>query len=193
MLSLLNSIFIIICTSFLTAIFSFWNYRSGRWWELKVTTYSNIMQSLHYIKKRTHLDYDNYLEAINAPDYHEGDTEYEEYDHDIFQNKNRSKEAITRLTKIAESSLEEIEKAIDVASFIIKQEALDELIKLKTVYEQAFNFDELNELFDQTKNQKKIVNDCLSQLRFIAKNELEATPNNLLSRFKDWIKEKLIS
>lgn len=147
------------------------------------------MESLHYIKKKADLDYNLYSEALSAPPHHEGDTEYNEI---TFKNGNNPT-AIALLKQRADSSLEEVQKTIDVASFIIKQEALDELINLKTEYEQALDYDELEELYDQAKNDKKTINTCLSKIRAIAKNEFETIPDALLDKLKDWIKKRKLN
>lgn len=46
-----------IIASVLTAIITLWLYRSEKWWELKVSTYMKILESLHYIKQHFEHEY----------------------------------------------------------------------------------------------------------------------------------------
>ena len=122
-MTFLYSVFIILATSILTAIFSFWRYRSERWWELKVGTYSKIMESLHYIKKCNDMYYDSNWKSMYP----------EDHDEDMIERK-MEQEEIEILIKKSTSAQEEIKKIIDVSSFIIDQQALDELIKLEWLH-----------------------------------------------------------
>lgn len=180
-MTFLYSIFIILATSTLTATFSFWRYRSERWWELKVQTYSKAMEALHYIKKRIYMDYEDYYAAMNAPPTHEGDIEYDDY---IIR---KNPDAVALLRQTAETALEEIERIIDAASFIMKQEALNELIKLQREYQQPFDIDDPDDLIDKN---KKLITCCLSNVRVIAKNDLETIPDTLTDKINNWIKKR---
>lgn len=149
---------IILATSILTAIFSFWTFRSERWWELKVKTYTNIMESLHYVKKYNDNDYDKYLESKY---FFTDDT-----DNIAFrEGQLETKESMDALKKRRDEALQEIEKTIDTSSFIIEQNALNELIKLRDEYRRGLGNDEDVDVYIE--NIKNVIDTCAANVRII--------------------------
>jgi len=118
------SIFIVLATSILTSIFSFWRFRTEKCWELKAETYIRIMESLHYIKKSNEASLVRYLDQ-NYPEYR---------DDEVIGRISIDSESINNGYEKEKFSKNEIAKIIDVNSFLIKKEALLELKKLQAEY-----------------------------------------------------------
>jgi len=178
-MSFFYSVLIILATSTLTTIFSFWRYRSEKWWELKVKTYSNIMESLHYIKKCNEMDCNNFDKMFNGPTDENGEL----LDSERLVVKIAGPEAIQLLHQKSGESFEEIEKIIDVSSFIILPEAIHELHKLKVQYSLPFDFDEIESRMEED---TKLISETLIKLSSIAKMDLQTLPDKVRDKFKKY-------
>lgn len=73
---------------------------------------------------------------------------------DEIVRKQRTGNATKSIENAGEAALHEIEKIIDTSSFIVKQQALDELVKLKATYGwRVMHFDKAMESIEKEKRQ----------------------------------------
>jgi len=120
--TIIISILIAIVTSALTVIFSFWRFQSERWWELKVETYRRIIELLSQFKKniedRYEIDTELHIEHLCDPN----NPENPPVEHDLGGEYDN---------KIKIDGMREIDRLIDLGTFIISEDALSELEKFK--------------------------------------------------------------
>lgn len=162
------SALLVLTTALLTTIFSFWRFHGEKWWELKVKTYSNIMESLHHIKKSDEVAYEDYYIR----------TGLEELDDEIISRQPMELDALKEIYQQAKLSKEEIEKIIDTSSFIIKPAVVIELEKLLAEYKTSFHIDEYDNILEKD---VKLINCCLERVRVIAQRDLQSMPEFLIN------------
>lgn len=127
-------------------------FRSEHWWERKAEAYSAIVESLHHLRNYCELELEQYyIPAVN----------YRPPDQGVIDAIN---------AKMADAS-EQIDKAADVGSFLISSEAADLLQKLKKQRREA-RFDASYDPSDYFQAELRAVNDCLKEIRGIAKRDL---------------------
>lgn len=93
-------------------------------------------------------------------------------------------EEIEILIKKSTSAQEEIKKIIDVSSFIIDQQALDEWIKLDLEYSRPVHIAEIETRMEQD---RQSIDNCLLHVRLVAKNDLITIPEKAVITLKKWL------
>ena len=145
--SLLPGILISVLTAIVTVKLSLKKFYTEKWWERKDQAYSRIFESLHDLR--------NYYI-----------TKYEE---DI-GNRSVSKERSKELEKQFRNADTGIEKVVDAGSFILCDEAI---ACLKKFHDRTkLSFDEYA-IFELAEHDMKHLDECLSELKSIAKRDLK--------------------
>jgi hypothetical protein len=134
---------------------------------------------LHLIKKFENYHYDKYWEEQTTSDYEYAQWKLKQLDKEKL--KDEQKQSFL-LRKLKDKALSEIEKTIDVASFIINKDALTELIRLKEEYMRGFDDEEDYGMC--LEKSCKLIDGYLERIKTIAKNDLET----VIDKFSDWLK-----
>ena len=132
--------------SWVTVQLSLKQFRTEKWWELKVNAYSRVIEALHYSKAFS----DAHLDAREA-----GREVDKERDHEL---RCRSKEAHA-----------EIRKAMDLAGFLLSKEAQERLQRLNKELHDASNEISWDEYLA---GDQAATSSCLSDLIKIAIRDL---------------------
>ncbi len=145
---------IAILTAFVTVRLSLRQFRSERWWERKAEAYGNIFEALHHIAHY-----------------------YSEMQGEMMGYREMPEERRKELGERARKADAELDRAIDVSSFVLSVVAVGELQKLQRDLEKARH----------TTNWSEHVNDslvavlsCLERLRVIGRNDLDVKLGALL-------------
>lgn len=131
-------------------------FRSERWWELKIAAYQRIIEAL----------YNEKMFLSHQLDTHMGEREHKE-------------EEEVKLKKRAADASEEILKVINVGKFLLSDASIERLAQYQTASKNALNeetwFDYLNADWEATDN-------CLTDLMKLAKRDLAASSVNWFKR-----------
>ena len=164
--TLISNLTLAVPTALLTVFFSLWRFRSEKWWEIRVKTYKDIIQILYSMK--VYMDESN--EMYIAETVHVGGSGYNEDKFNKQFNTPQAKANFSLMKKNHDKSLSEINKMIDIGSFIISNKALNRLLSLKNTYHTEPSEDEDINYF--LEDSKKMIDSCLSDIIAIAKSEL---------------------
>jgi hypothetical protein len=147
-LAILTGIVIAAVSSWITVQLSLRRFRSERWWERKVQAYEKIIGALHDSKAFS----DKHLEA--------------EYSgREIGEEKDKELRARSKVAH------EEIEKAIDIGSFLLSDEALSRLKQYQKDMEKA---SDTQMWLEYLEGDLAATSNCLKDLIQIAKKDLRA-------------------
>ncbi len=148
----------------LATFLALWRYRSEKWWELKVSTYMKILESLHEIKQHFNHEYKMFI--YSNPKVCDEIAEAQEYKESYTATERKRIKSKLRETK--ELAMKKIEKCIDIGSFIIRNEAIKCLEKFNNDYLSRFNDEDTDNYFLRMQN---IIEDCILQIKNIAHND----------------------
>ena len=153
MKTLLIGLFIALTSAFFTAYFtvrfSLKRFRSDRWWERKLDAYTALIESLHKMK--------NYFDEIMQAQE---------------EGRELSEGTENELRQKWRESAQEIDKAIDVGSFIIAEEVVQRLREFQAARRSAANEPEFYRYLDSAWLATK---DCLEEVLSMAQSDLEVT------------------
>lgn len=149
MANILGTIFIAAFSSFLTFQLSIMRFRSEKWWELKVSSYQNIIEALHESKLFSSL----HLEA------------YEE-------NAEVTEAKAEELRVKGRRASDEIAKAIDVGAFLLSERAIE---RLRQYMSDSSDADNATEWYEHLEMDYTATKNCLDDLIVIAKDDLDKT------------------
>lgn len=142
---ILTGIIIAIASAWITVQLSLRRFRTERWWERKVESYTNIIEALH--NSKAFASYHLKIAGREIPD---------ERDEDL---RSRTREAN-----------DEILKATDVGAFILSEKALTRLRKYKNEEEEA---SELGDWYGYLVADLEATEECLKDFIEIAKKDLK--------------------
>ncbi len=162
---LVNSVIIALIASIFTTCLAFWRFRSEKWWELKVSTYVKILESLHHIKK----NFDDEYISFEYSNYHDEQGAYEAEVYNKTKSSKEEQKIKFDMKKAEKSAFREIEKCIDIGSFIIKNEAVICLKKLINDYSPSHEDEDLEYLFPRVEN---AIKDCILTIKSIAEDDV---------------------
>ena len=144
-----SSIAVAVIAAFTTFQLSIRQFRSERWWELKVSAYQKILEALHYSKK--------FL------DYH--------YDAELLRKETGEKnEYEAALRKKSSEAGEEILKAADIGAFLLSDEAS---ARLKLYREESKKASEQDSWFEYLDYDLFATSKCLDDLIVLARKDLD--------------------
>jgi len=147
-LAIFTGIVIAAVSSWITVQLSLKRFRSERWWERKVLAYEKIIGALHDSKAFA----DKHLEAE-------------------YNGRKISEEKDKELRARSKVAHEEIEKAIDIGSFLLSDEALSKLKQYQKDMEKA---SDTQMWFEYLEGDLAATSNCLKDLIQIAKKDLRA-------------------
>ncbi len=147
-INILTGILIAASSSWITVRLSLRRFRTERWWEKKVEAYERVIDALHQSKAFS----DAHLRAFET-----GRELPEERDKEL---RSQSKQAVM-----------EIERAVDVGSFLLGHDALDRLKRFRKEVRSASN--EVS-WFEYLEADWEATNSCLEDLIIIAKKDINA-------------------
>lgn len=141
------SVITAVITAIVTVRLSLKRFYSEKWWEKKSISYTTIIESLHNMKK-----------------YCDEHMEYE------MTHKEIPKEKQEQLWLSYSLARDEVSKAIDIGSFIICDEAVEEL---KNLVKSLYRARSENTFFEYLDSQLSALTGCLEKVKVIAKNDLK--------------------
>lgn len=146
--SILSDFVIAVMAALLTYLFAIRKFRSEKWWELKVTAYQRVIEALH-----------------NSKEYSS------QYSDVALGIKTLTPEKDQQLKERALQASHEIAKAIDMGTFIMSEDA----IKRLEVYKKSIDVltNDSQDMFTYFDKSYGLTNDCLKDLRVVAKKDLE--------------------
>jgi hypothetical protein len=147
-LAIFTGLVIAAVSSWITVQLSLKRFRSERWWERKVLAYEKIIGALHDSKAFA----DKHLEAE-------------------YNGRKISEEKDKELRARSKVAHEEIEKAIDIGSFLLSDEALSKLKQYQKDMEKA---SDTQMWFEYLEGDWAATSNCLKDLIQIAKKDLRA-------------------
>jgi hypothetical protein len=162
---LMSGVIIALLTSIFTTGLAFWRFRSEKWWELKVSTYMKILESLHSIKK----NFDDEYTIFKYSDFHDEQGAYEAEEYKKTKSSIEMQKVKFDLKNAEKLAFGEIEKCIDIGSFVIKDDAVICLKKLISVYGSSNEYEELEDLYSRD---EKAIRDCILEIKSIAENDV---------------------
>ena len=166
-MSFWESLVVAILTSSFTVVLAMWRFQTEKWFTLKTSTYMDILKSLHLISKHYHLLFmDCGVEHFDDAGEELPEC-YEKHKH--AQKLPFHKEQRKKIARLQEEAELEIDKIIDIASFIIKGEAIDCLVKIKNSYDAR----EHESYEDHIVRVKETIDNCYGEIKRIAKEDLE--------------------
>jgi hypothetical protein len=150
-LNMLSGLVIAVVTSIVSVRLSLRRFYSQHWWERKADAYSEIVESLYYMKWRLEI----LLEEIE--EYKEISEKTQEYINDRYLQAKRS-----------------IRKAQGVGAFIISERAVKSLTKMLRRIE-VNKHESKGHFGQQVYSDLCDVDECLSEMRSLAKEDLKMT------------------
>jgi hypothetical protein len=147
-LNILSGLFIAVVTSVVSVSLSLRRFYSQRWWERKAEAYSEIMDSLYHMKWKLEINFDEAAMQKQAP------KKTQEYVNGLYT------EATQRL-----------QKAESFGTFIISERAVESLVKMRK--QLGINRRSLNDYFGHVNSDLGAVNECLTEMREAAKEDLQ--------------------
>ena len=148
----LSAIIIAAASSWITVQLSLRRFRTETWWERRVAAYERIIEALHHSKafSETNLDF-----------HYRGRKLADEYEKQLLEN--------------AWKANQEINKAIDIGSFLLGHTACKRLEKYKK--EKAYASEPENWV-EHLERSKMAASACLQDIIPIARDELGTVPNH---------------
>ncbi len=152
MLNLAGSLIVAVVTAVVTVKLALRRLRSERWWERKANAYSSIIESLHVMKRAK-------VRWLENPDR--------------TKDKERERELLQQYRK----AQDEVNKAVDMSSFLLSGEAAEVLRQFKIEFENA----EEDALVDgqhldnygRVSGELSAIEHCIEKLPGIARKDLE--------------------
>ena len=146
-LSILAAILISAITSWITVRLSLKQFYSQKWWERKADAYSTIIEALYHVKNNTERFIDIEMGRL------------------ILTEKEKQ-----TLIETSRKGYEEIYKAESIGAFVVSEEVIQSLTKLRKKIEgiEVRGISIIDDLSDTL----SAVNDCLKEIRICAKQEL---------------------
>ena len=143
------------------------------------------MECLHYIKKYGDCEYDAFADT---PNHVQDNAEYAIWEREKERRDISRKETVLFVNKKAKRARHEIDKHIDMNPFIIRTDALRELIKWRIIDKRKFMEDDDPEVLIEEK--KKMMDECILSLQRIARANLEAIIDKLMDKFKGFLQRR---
>lgn len=150
-MEVLGNLITAIIAALLAFSLSLWQFRSQKWWELKIEAYQKIFKAFHFLKKS--LDYDYEAELLHK-EKKEEKTAYEK-----------------ALEERASEGQEEIAMAFDIGIFLLSE---DFSKRLKQYQDEVKKAGEHNTYFEYLDHYSFETNNCLKDLIALAKKDLES-------------------
>lgn len=147
-ISVVTGLVVAIVTAIVTVQLSLRRFYSEKWWERKSDAYANIMEALYEMKKHC----DDTMQA-------------EEPGREISEAKKEG------MRKTVDKASDEITKQTYIGSFIISNEAVQELRKMDEAMEEAGQSGQ--SYLDYLLDSSAAVNNCMDKIRLIAKRDLK--------------------
>ena len=150
LLAIITAIVIAAVSSWITVNLSLRRYHSERWWDRKVEAYSAVIEALHHSKA-----------------FSDGHLASEMHERELSEDEDKELRSHAREGNI------EIEKAIDVGSFLLSGEAL---IRLQEYRKEEIKTSELESWVEYLLADQKVTGKCLKDIIEIAKKDLKPEP-----------------
>jgi hypothetical protein len=151
---LLPGLILSIVTAILTVRLSLRRFYAERWWDKKIEAYTSIFEALYRLKHYCNIKYKQDCDLRSAP---------------------ISKEQEKELEKQWADADMEIGKTIDIGSFVICDDAVSCLIDFRKRPRLDF---EANPIFELAAQESKYLDECISRLKMIAKQDLKLKGRN---------------
>lgn len=148
-LQVITTLLVSIVTAYATVAFALRRYRYEKWWERKIDAYHRVFESLHYIKRGLN---DELRSLERTGEF----------------SKNKE---IAEKQRVAHS---DFEKAVDLASFLLSNDAEDTLKRLVNDLEQAYK-DSEGSAYDGMSGEVSAIEAALMKLTTAAKKDLRVT------------------
>ena len=149
--SVITAIIVAVVSAYVTVRLSIKQFRSERWWELKVDAYRMVIEALHHIKKYCQEQRELMVRSKDDP-------EREKIVEDMRRN-----------------ARDEIAKRRDIGCFIISEKAVQHLDRFEREFKDARKAEGFEEYLDMV---EKAADDCLKELRVTAKQDLSIGERN---------------
>jgi predicted CopG family antitoxin len=148
LITIFTGIIIAAVSAWITVHLALRKFRSEHWWEKKVEAYSKVIEALHNSKSFS----DKHLDANYA-------------------GRNISEDSSKELGARAISAQLEIDKMIDIAAFMLSEEANE---RLKAFKKEIDSFSDCPNWIEYLEYDWKATDSCLNDLIRIAKKDLQA-------------------
>ena len=150
LLSTLTALLVAVLTAIITVCLSLRRFYSERWWELKATAYSKIVESLYHIKHDLEVHYDSEISGNSI-----------------------SEERKEELKLESKKGYEEIFKAEGIGAFVISSEVAHSLSQLKQKLDSVNDDPAITSWYEFLDNSLFYINKCLEEIRNCAKKDLK--------------------
>ncbi len=144
---ILVGLVVAITTAWVTVHLALRRFRSEKWWERKAEAYSAIIEALHHMKRFADEALDDQLGGRKFP---------EERRKQLFGKSNEA--------------YDELRKQIDIGSFVLSKDAVEELASFEKAHTKAKDTDSY---FDFLDDKLLALNTTLQKMREIGKKDLK--------------------
>lgn len=150
------------------ALIALRRFKTEKWFTLKAATYIEILTSVHHMTKPIKMILDDYEESKIIEYDEESGMSYENGANQIPQYKIEKRARFEDARKNAEDDLD---KKIDI-SFMLEEEVIEQLKKLKGYLSSLEDLHE-SEYQDYKESIRETIDNCYSEIKRIAKKDLE--------------------